>query len=73
MPLYEFRCDRCDEVFEHLLRYSETGLCPLCNQPARRLLSRQTGFVLKGEGWARDGYAPGNKPPGKTAPKDSQE
>ncbi len=27
-----------------------------CGKPVRRLIAGQTGFVLKGSGWFKDGY-----------------
>ena len=43
MPLYEYRCDRCGEVFEKLRRMSDADdqtECPRCESAgARRILS----------------------------------
>jgi putative FmdB family regulatory protein len=30
MPLYEYRCKDCDEMFEKMIRWSETSLSPEC-------------------------------------------
>lgn len=30
MPLYEFRCNECGEIFEMMLRYSESSRIPAC-------------------------------------------
>ncbi len=44
MPVYEFQCDDCGQVFEALLRFSqadEKQSCPGCGgQNTHRLLSR---------------------------------
>jgi putative FmdB family regulatory protein len=43
MPLYEYRCERCGEIFEKLRRISEADTpaeCPRCESAvARRILS----------------------------------
>lgn len=36
MPLYEYRCNECGEVFEIMLRFSESNQiphCPKCANP----------------------------------------
>lgn len=36
MPLYEYRCKSCDEVFEKMMRWSESDrspVCPTCQSP----------------------------------------
>lgn len=58
MPIYEYRCESCGEVFERFLKMSDdpTCECPKCGETARRLIS-QTSFSLKGAGWYKDGYS----------------
>ncbi|MBW2277950.1 MAG: zinc ribbon domain-containing protein [Deltaproteobacteria bacterium] len=53
MPLYEYRCDECDETFEVLRRITEKDdvRCPSCERPARKLLS---GFSVGGCGTSSD-------------------
>jgi putative FmdB family regulatory protein len=57
MPIYEFRCQRCDTVFEQILSIHSGGksTCPACGKPARRLISRSS-FQLKGSGWYATDY-----------------
>ena len=54
MPLYEFSCDSCHGVSEHLMKISDKSpeVCPLCGKHGclKKLMSR-TNFVLKGTGW----------------------
>ena len=49
MPIYEFRCLKCDEIFELLFRSSDDPQemkCPHCgNEDIERVLSR-TNFSL---------------------------
>jgi putative FmdB family regulatory protein len=36
MPVYEFRCTACGEIFEKMLRFSEADknpVCPKCASP----------------------------------------
>lgn len=53
MPLYEYRCQKCREVSEFLMKISDPNptSCPKCGEgPLDKMLS-QTSFVLKGTGW----------------------
>lgn len=53
MPIYEYRCDACDTVFEEWRRHADDIAeepCPKCQKTAHRLISN-TSFVLKGGGW----------------------
>lgn len=58
MPTYEYRCIRCDHEFERVQKITADPLshCPACKSArAKRQVSR-TSFVLKGRGWAAQGY-----------------
>ena len=54
MPIYEYRCKICHQVFEEWCKHVEDGngsrVCPICKGEAQRLISN-TSFALKGEGW----------------------
>lgn len=52
MPIYEYRCKKCDSTFEIMQRFQDPPLrkCPECGGKARRLVSN-TSFILKGSGW----------------------
>jgi len=61
MPLYEYRCQKCGKSVELLRKFEEKEaevICSddLCKGEARSVLSRSS-FVLKGGGWASDGYS----------------
>ena len=52
MPIYEYKCDACGNLDEHLMRLSDpdpTG-CTKCGLPVHKIVS-QTSFSLKGTGW----------------------
>jgi len=57
MPIYEYRCPDCEQVFEEWQSdYTERELpCPVCNGASKRLISH-TSFVLKGTGWYTTDY-----------------
>jgi putative FmdB family regulatory protein len=57
MPLFDFRCDECKEVFELLVpAASSRPKCPGCNGPLERLLPDRLNFELKGDCWTRDNW-----------------
>jgi len=54
MPIYDFKCEACDHKFDLMLMFTEFDdpqICPKCGQPAKRLLSLNQDFILKGDGW----------------------
>lgn len=63
MPIYEYECQGCGEVTEHLQKISDKPLrkCPCCGGNVKKLMSMNT-FHLKGSGWYVTDYA------GKKAP-----
>lgn len=52
MPVYEYRCVRCNEEFEVMQRITDNPLstCKLCGGELKKLITN-TSFVLKGSGW----------------------
>ena len=58
MPVYEYECQACDQVFEVQQKISDDPLktCPECQGEVKKLMS-MTSFQLKGGGWYADGYA----------------
>jgi len=58
MPIYEYRCQDCDDEFERMQKFSDPPLevCPSCNGEVQKLISRST-FHLKGDGWYVTDYA----------------
>lgn len=58
MPIYEYQCPKCGNVFEEWAKASESHKeepCPKCGTPSPRIMSR-TSFVLKGDGWYVSDY-----------------
>ncbi|HQI81855.1 MAG TPA: zinc ribbon domain-containing protein [Deltaproteobacteria bacterium] len=68
MPIYEYKCLKCNSEFEAMQKFSDAPLnkCPTCGGKAKRLISRSS-FQLKGSGWYMTDYAK------RSAPKDSSE
>lgn len=58
MPIYEYRCDTCGNIFEEWHRHADDvteQACPECREAAHRLISSTT-FILKGGGWYATEY-----------------
>ena len=56
---YEYECQSCRTVtvIEHSIHESPAEDCPECGAPTlKRLVSGGLGFLLRGGGWAKDGY-----------------
>lgn len=69
MPTYTYQCRACGIEWEVEHRITDDGpeVCPKCGQrnhpedgwPAVIRLVAPCNFVLKGSGWAKDGYGGG--------------
>jgi putative FmdB family regulatory protein len=58
MPIYEYKCAKCEHEFERSQRITDAPVktCPQCKSRRVKKLISQTSFVLKGGGWYADGY-----------------
>jgi len=57
MPIYEYRCTRCDYLFEELKCYSSKHpKCPNCDGETQRIMSSPS-FKLKGTGFHDTDYS----------------
>lgn len=58
MPVYEYECKGCDQVFEVQQRITDEPVssCPECGGPVTKIMSVNS-FQLKGSGWYADGYS----------------
>lgn len=58
MPIYEYRCTQCGEVFEAFQKITDEPLtqCKFCSSRVEKLIS-QSSFQLKGSGWYLTDYA----------------
>ena len=58
MPIYEYQCNKCGEVFEAFQKITDEPLsqCKFCHSSVEKLIS-QSSFQLKGSGWYLTDYA----------------
>ena len=63
MPIYEYKCKKCEAVFEVLLKSTEPepGKCEECGSKRIGRVMSQTSFVLKGSGWYQTDYGNASK------------
>lgn len=63
MPLYEYRCLKCDQTFEIIQKYSDEPLTTHngCGGEVKKLIS-SPAFHLKGSGWYATDYAKSSAP-----------
>ncbi|HEV8573339.1 MAG TPA: zinc ribbon domain-containing protein [Dehalococcoidia bacterium] len=56
MPLYEYFCESCDEVFETLRSVSTSGepvACPKCGAESDRIMPTTFASMSRKEGWSQ--------------------
>ena len=72
MPLYEYRCERCDQHVEVIQKFSDRPLetCQHCGGKLERLLSAPA-IQFKGTGWYVTDYAHKNGTNGSSRKEDS--
>jgi len=58
VPIYEYQCTKCGEVFEAFQRITDEPLsqCKFCQAKVEKLISHSS-FQLKGSGWYLTDYA----------------
>jgi len=51
MPTYDYKCGACGTLFEkHLgIKHNSTVLCPECQSPSARLISKGAVVIVKGK------------------------
>ncbi|HEB29915.1 MAG TPA: zinc ribbon domain-containing protein [Spirochaetes bacterium] len=73
MPTYEYKCNKCEELFEIFQRITASPLkeCSVCGGELRRLISGGAGIIFKGSGF----YSTDNRstPESTLASKENQE
>ena len=62
MPIYEYKCVKCEKLHEVIQKFGDEPLrvCPDCGGDLKKLISN-TSFVLKGTGWYLTDYASGDR------------
>lgn len=58
MPNYDYRCEKCDNVFEvfHKMTENPEVKCPECGSNAKRMLGSGAGIIFKGSGFYKTDY-----------------
>jgi putative FmdB family regulatory protein len=58
--IYEFRCEECGKINTKSLPISSNQIkttCSFCGAIAKKIISKGTSFILKGDKWAsKKGY-----------------
>jgi putative FmdB family regulatory protein len=59
MPTYDYICPVCDFESEivHSITSEQKYACPICKDVDLKRLISNPNFVLKGQGWYKDGYS----------------
>lgn len=57
MPIYEYKCTKCEKEQEFIQKFSDNPVttCPDCGGEMKKLISTNS-FVLKGSGWYMTDY-----------------
>ena len=68
MPIYEYQCSQCGEVFEAFQKITDKPLtqCKFCRGKVEKMISH-TSFQLKGTGWYLTDYARKSQPSGNSS------
>ena len=73
MPIYEYKCDKCGDVFEVRQKFADEPVAvhEKCGGPVHRLMSTPS-FNFKGSGWYVTDYGKGSNG-SKKSDKESKE
>ena len=63
MPIYEYKCQACQNQMEALQKINDAPLldCPQCGKSALKKQVSAAAFRLKGGGWYETDFKTGNK------------
>lgn len=63
MPIYEYKCQTCEHIFDVLQKMSDDPLtyCPECGEPKLKKLLSAPNFRLKGGGWYETDFKKDNQ------------
>jgi putative FmdB family regulatory protein len=72
MPLYEYECENCGDLFEVIQKFADEPVAvhEKCGGKVHRLLSAPA-LQFKGSGWYVNDYAKSNSGPGASKKSDS--
>jgi putative FmdB family regulatory protein len=74
MPIYAYKCTKCNKEFEIMQKMSEAPLavCSSCGGELKKLITN-TSFVLKGGGWYVTDYPSSDRKKANAAEKPAGE
>lgn len=74
MPIYEYKCTKCNKKFEVMQKISANPLtvCGSCGGELKKLITN-TSFVLKGTGWYVTDYPSSDRRHARKAEKPAGE
>ena len=74
MPIYAYKCTKCNKEIEIMQKMSEAPLtvCSSCGGALKKLISK-TSFVLKGGGWYVTDYPSSDRKRAREAEKPASE
>ena len=56
MPIYEFKCNKCNNIFEQMCEIKKQSIkCPKCKKESQKIISKSS-FIIKGYSEA-NGYS----------------
>lgn len=68
MPIYEYKCEGCNEVFEVFQKHNDPPPTPhTCGSTKVHRILSNTSFALKGTGWYKTDYASKPNKPGNSS------
>ena len=72
MPIYEYKCTKCDQTIEIMQKITDAPLsvCNSCGGELKKLIT-STSFVLKGSGWYVSDYPSSDRKKAQDAEKPS--
>tara|TARA_B100000900_G_scaffold413259_1_gene436868 strand:- start:1589 stop:1870 length:282 start_codon:yes stop_codon:yes gene_type:complete len=64
MPIYEYKCSKCNKIFERIIPVADSSKSVFCdcspNAQAKKIISAPS-FRLEGSGWYETDFKTGNK------------
>ena len=64
MPIYEYKCTKCEKIFEKIVSVADSSKTVFCdcspNAKAKKIISAPS-FRLEGSGWYETDFKTGNK------------
>jgi putative FmdB family regulatory protein len=63
MPIYDYKCSKCEHQLEIIQKFSDNPIkiCPECNEKSLQKLVSAPSFRLKGGGWYETDFKTGAK------------